>query len=269
MLASKSVETAPDTTNLVHLVDPNELPVGSKVAFVLKTVAIPGFSRSDKVEVQSEDQTLHTTLEVSDGSLVLQDSSTMLGSFDPLKSFGPSAFGKLQLRAIDASGAPGDWIPLGTLVRVPMIASVKCARATRAAAAAAAVAATRAADASDAPATTTGSAPPPPVNDTPTPAANDPTAQCTLNGTSLFLIDSISSDPQFTHSVSVPDGYTNPTLAVPRPSSGELYLHLRDDPAIANTITVPPNASTLSRINAGGVSAAAVTAHPHPDDGNR
>jgi hypothetical protein len=269
MLASKSVETAPDASNLVHLVDPNELPVGSKVTFVLKTVAIPGFSRSDKVEVQSEDQTLHTTLGVSDGGLVLQDSSTMLGSFDPLKSFGPSAFGKLQLRATDASGSPGDWIPLGTLVRVPMIASVKCARANRAAAAAAAVAATRAADASDAPATTAGSAPPPPVNDTTPPPANDPAAQCTLNGTSLFLIDSISSDPQFTHSVSVPDGYTNPTLAVPRPSSGELYLHLRDDPAIANTITVPANAATLSRTNATGVSAAAAIAHPPIDDGNR
>jgi len=269
MLASKSVEAAPDASNLVHLVDPNELPVGSKVTFVLKTVANPGFSRSDKVEVQSEDQTLHTTLEVSDGSLVLQDSSTMLGSFDPLKSFGPSAFGKLQLRAIDANGAPGDWIPLGTLVRVPMVASVKCARATRAAATAAAVAATRAADASDAPAATAGSAPPPPVNDTTTPPANDPNAQCTLNGASLFLIDSISSDPQFTHSVSVPDGYTSPTLAVPRPSSGELYLHLRDDPAIANTITVPPNASTLSRVSGGGISAAAVTAHPHADDANR
>jgi hypothetical protein len=69
--------------------------------------------------------------------------------------------------------------------------------------------------------------------------------------------------------VSVPDGYTNPTLAVPRPSSGELYLHLRDDPAIANTITVPPNAATLSKINASGVSAALATAHPHTDDGNR
>jgi hypothetical protein len=269
MLASKNVDTATtDTSNLVHLVDPNELPVGSRVTFVLKTVTVPGFSRADKVEVASEDQTLHTTLEVSDGSLVLQDSSTMLGSFDPLKNFGPSAFGKLQLRAIDASGAPGDWIPLGTLVRVPMIASVKCGRSTRAAAAAA-VAATRAADAADAPATTAGSAPPPPVNDTTPLPANDPNALCTLNGTSLFLIDSISSDPQFTHSVSVPDGYTNPTLAVPRPSSGELYLHLRDDPAIANTITVPPGAATLSRTNAAGVPAAAAAAHPRMDDANR
>ena len=269
ILASKSVEATPDANNLVHLVDPNELPVGSKVTFVLKTVAQPGFSRSDKVEVASEDQTLHTTLEVSDGSLVLQDGSTMLGSFDPLKSFGPSAFGKLQLRAIDSSGAPGDWIPLGTLVRVPVIASVKCARATHAAAAAAAAAATRAADASDAPATTAASGPPPPVNDTATPAANDPTVQCTLNGTSLFLIDSISSDPQFTHSVPVPDGYTNPTLAVPRPTNGELYLHLRDDPAIANTITVPPGAATLSRNTTTGVPVAAPAAHSRMDDVNR
>jgi hypothetical protein len=267
MLANKSVESAPDASNLVHLVDPDELPVGSKVTFVLKTVALPGFSRSDKVEVQSDDQTLRTTLEVSNGSLVLQDSSTMLGSFDPLKSFGPSAFGKLQIRAIDASGAPGDWIPLGTLVRVPVIASVKCARATHAAAAAAAAAAARAANASDAPETTEASGPPPPVNDTTTPAANDPNAQCTLNGSSLFLIDSISSDPQFTHSVSVPDGYTNPTLAVPRPSSGELYLHLRDDPAIANTITVPANATTLSKNNAGSVTATApVRAHTDGDE---
>jgi len=268
MLASKSVDAAPDASNLVRLVDPNELPVGSKVSFVLKTVALPGFTRADKVEVQSDDQTLHTTLDVSDGGLVLQDNSTILGSFDPLKSFGPSAFGKLQLRAIDASGAPGDWIPLGTLVRVPVIASVKCARATHAAVAAAAAAATRAADASDAPATTAASGPPPPVNDTATPAANDPNMQCTLNGSSLFLIDSISSDPQFTHSVSVPDGYTNPTLAVPRPSSGELYLHLRDDPTIANTITVPPNAATLSRINNGGVTTAA-TARAHTDGDER
>jgi hypothetical protein len=269
MLASKSVDAAPDASNLVHLVDPNELPVGSNVSFVLKTVALPGFTRGDKVELQSDDQTLHTTLGVSDGGLVLQDNSTILGSFDPLKSFGPSAFGKVQLRVIDASGAPGDWIPLGTLVRVPVIASVKCARATHAAAAAAAAAATRAADATEAPATTAASGPPPPVNDTATPAANDPNVQCTLNGTSLFLIDSISSDPQFTHSVSVPDGYTNPTLAVPRPSSGELYLHLRDDPTIANTITVPPSAATLSRINASGVTAAAATVRAHMDGGER
>jgi type II secretory pathway pseudopilin PulG len=246
LLANKTVEGETDGSNLVHLVDPNELPVGSKVDFVLKTSGQAGFTRADKVELASEDQTLHATLDISNG-LVLQDATTMLGSFDPLKSFGPSAFGKLHLRAIDASGAPGDWLPLGTLVRVPQIASVKCQRAARAAAASAEAAASRAASASDAPQTTQGSGPPPPVNAATTPAPNDPNAECTLNGTSLFLIDSIASDPQFTHSVSVPDGYTNSTLSVPRPATGELYLHLRDDPTVANTIVVPPSASTVSK----------------------
>jgi hypothetical protein len=56
---------------------------------------------------------------------------------------------------------------------------------------------------------------------------------------------------------------------VPRPSTGELYLHLRDDPAIANTITVPPNAATLSKINSGGVTATAATARPRTEGDDR
>lgn len=246
LLASRGIDSDPDASNLVRLIDPNELPVGSKVKFVLKTGAQPGFTRADKVEIASEDQTLHATLDINDG-LVLQDATTMLGTFDPLKLFGPSAFGKLQLRAVDASGAPGDWLPMGTLVRLPQVASVKCQRAARAAAASAAAAAARAASAPEAPEASEGHGPAPAVDAPAAPPANDANAQCTLNGSSLFLIDSIASDPQFTHSVSVPDGYTNPTLAVPRPSTGELYLHLRDDPTVANTIVVPPSAPTVSR----------------------
>ena len=240
-LASKSVQATPESGNLVRLADPNELPVGSTVTFVLKTTAQPGFSRADKVEVASDDQSLRTMLEIKDGGLVLQDSTTMLGSFDPLKSFGPSAFGKLQLRAVDSSGAPGDWMPLGTLVRVPVIASIKCLRPH-----AAAAATPRATTAND-PADTTDTGGAPPVSTSSAPAPSDPNAQCTLNGSSLFLIDAIASDPQFTHSVSVPDGYTNSTLAVPHPSAGELYLHLRDDPSVANTIVVPGGSAAVSR----------------------
>ena len=241
-LASKSVDGDAQGANLVRLVDPDELPVGSKIGFVLKTTRQPGFSRADKVEIASEDRSLRTTLEISDGGLVMQDTTTLLGSFDPLKSFGPSAFGKLQLRAIDASGAPGDWLPLGTLVRVPMVAGVRCQRLTKAAGAAAAAraAASDAAEAAE-------PAPAPPVSGAAPPPANDPAAQCMLNGNSLFLIDSVAADPQFTHSITVPDGYTSGTLAVPRPSGSELFLHLRDDPTIANTIQVPANASMLSR----------------------
>jgi len=237
-LASKTVEADPQASNLVHLVDSDELPMGSRISFVLKTTRQPGFSRGDKIEIASEDQSLHATLDISDGALLMQDTSTILGSFDPLKSFGPSGFGKLQLRAIDASGAPGDWLPLGTLVRVPTVAAVHCQRLGKPSPVTTAAAA---------PATTEGQ-PAPPVNGATPPAAVDPAAQCTLNGNSLFLIDSVSSDAQFTHSITVPDGYTSGTLTVPRPTGGELFLHLRDDPAVANTISVPANTTAVSRV---------------------
>ena len=64
-------------------------------------------------------------------------------------------------------------------------------------------------------------------------------AQCTLKGTSLFLIESVASDPQFTNSVSVPLGFLASTLTVPRPSDAGLYLKLRDDPSTVSTAVLP------------------------------
>jgi hypothetical protein len=38
----------------------------------------------------------------------------------------PSAFGALQFRAVDKTGADGDWQPLATLVRLPSLKEVRC-----------------------------------------------------------------------------------------------------------------------------------------------
>jgi hypothetical protein len=61
---------------------------------------------------------------------------------------------------------------------------------------------------------------------------------CRLSGTDLFLIDSVSADRQFHSPVQVPDGFPGNTLPVPHPASGELYVRLRDDPAIVNAATL-------------------------------
>jgi len=61
-----------------------------------------------------------------------------------------------------------------------------------------------------------------------------PELACKLSGSNLFLIDSISADAQFTQSVTVPDGFLGAALPVPHPKSGQLYLKLRDDPAVVN-----------------------------------
>jgi hypothetical protein len=61
---------------------------------------------------------------------------------------------------------------------------------------------------------------------------------CRLSGSDLFLIDSVAADPQFHNAVQVPDGFPGNTLPVPHPVTGELYVRLRDDPAVVNAATL-------------------------------
>jgi len=87
---------------------------------------------------------------------------------------------------------------------------------------------------------------------------------CRLSGGNLFLIDSVSTNPQFDHAMQVPDGFTGNVMPVPRPIDGQLYIRLRDDPAVVNTTTLlaqqlPPSADEIAR-------AAARHAAATPDD---
>jgi hypothetical protein len=68
---------------------------------------------------------------------------------------------------------------------------------------------------------------------------DDPDKSCTLSGSDLFLIDSVSATSHFTHPVSVPPGFADSTLSVPRPLGTILYLKLRDDPAAINSVALP------------------------------
>lgn len=63
--------------------------------------------------------------------------------------------------------------------------------------------------------------------------------QCTLSGDKLFLIDAVSTDPDFANAVTVPDGFVEATLTIPSPKGKTLYIKLRDDPASIGTANVP------------------------------
>jgi hypothetical protein len=68
---------------------------------------------------------------------------------------------------------------------------------------------------------------------------------CRLSGSDLFLIDSVSADPQFHNPVQVPDGFPGNTLPVPHPVAGELFVRLRDDPAVVNAATLGTQVLTV------------------------
>jgi hypothetical protein len=82
-----------------------------------------------------------------------------------------------------------------------------------------------------------------------------PELACKLSGSNLFLVDSISDDPAFTHPVQVPDGFLGSALPVPHPTVGPLYVKLRDDLSVINPTTLetqqlPPSPSDLARARA-------------------
>jgi hypothetical protein len=127
--------------------------------------------------------------------LTLQDTETALATLDPLKDFGPSAFGPIRFRPVSATGVAGEWAPLANLVRIPTLKEVRC--------------------------------------------SDNPDKPCTLSGSDLFLIDSVSSTSRFAHPITVPLGFADSTLTVPRPLGTILYIKLRDDPAVVNPVALP------------------------------
>jgi hypothetical protein len=125
--------------------------------------------------------------------MTLQNARVAVATLDPAKEFGGSAFGPLRFRRV-VNGITGEWQPLATLVRLPLLRDLQC--------------------------------------------PGDAASGCTLWGASLFLLDSVSGDPRFSQPTSIPDGFTGEALSVPRPTDGQLYLRLRDDPAVVSVATL-------------------------------
>jgi hypothetical protein len=124
-LVSKSIRLG-DTPSAISFGSQNELPLDGQISFLLKTEIPERFPRTEHIEVATADESFSTQLSVTDGSLVLRDSESVLAVFDPHKAFGPSAFGPLRFRPVQADGAKGDWQPLATLVRVPTLKEIRC-----------------------------------------------------------------------------------------------------------------------------------------------
>jgi len=79
-----------------------------------------------------------------------------------------------------------------------------------------------------------------------------PDLACKLSGSNLFLVEAVSSDPGFSHPVQVPDGFPGYTMPVPHPTDGNLYVKLRDDPAVVNLAglgaqELPPTSDEAAR----------------------
>jgi hypothetical protein len=223
-LLSKSV--TPGGASDILLSNSDDLPLSSLLTFILKSP--DNFPRNAQIEIETVDGTLRAVLTLApSGGLLLQDPHTVVATLDPLRSFGPSAFGALRLRALypaknprhkdndtasqpaqlanqttsddDITSPASDWLPLVTLVRLPVFTQIQC----------------------------------------PSEAAQP----CTISGNNFFLLQAISTDPEFTDPVRVPDGYTGANLSIPHPAASTIFFKLRDDPNSVDSaqLTIPPS----------------------------
>ena len=211
------------TPSPIQLASDQDLPLGGELTFFLKSRE--KFPRNEQIEIMqleppSKDPTdatadapLKTTLSVAAGTLTLEDNHSILATFDPLKTFGPSTFGQFRFRAVAADGTPGEWIPLATIVRLPTLTDLHC-----------------------------------PTGTGPASAAVAKQQPCQLTGSALYLIDSIAPDAAFANPVPVPEGFVDSTLSIPHPevaakvpasTPATFYIRLRDDPTVADAVTLP------------------------------
>jgi hypothetical protein len=129
-LLNKGVQESPTLTpSPVRFGSQDDLPVDGRLVFFLKSRVPANFPRSESVEVAAADGSFRTDLKLADGSLMLEDAKTAMGAVEPLSRFGASAFGPVEVRAKSADGVAGDWLPLGTLVRVPGFKELRCPHA--------------------------------------------------------------------------------------------------------------------------------------------
>ncbi|HMH15536.1 MAG TPA: hypothetical protein VK578_20720 [Edaphobacter sp.] len=127
LLSFKATSVQKDGALPVSFGTKDDILLEGKLTFVVQTK--DAFPRTQTIEVATADGSVHTVLSLATNNLVLQDDHTAVATLDPLKAFGQSAFGKLQMRPVAADGTPGNWTPLGVLVRAPQITAIHCTTA--------------------------------------------------------------------------------------------------------------------------------------------
>lgn len=188
-LTLKSRSLPKEQNPAIRLMGKDDLRVDVPVTLVLKSSG--NIPRNQEIEVGTVDGSLNTRLTFASGALVLQDSHTLRVTLDAVKALGGSVFGPVRFRAVEPGMDPGDWTPLGTLVRVPAVTTLVC----------------------------------------PAEASKSCELTGTSLFLIDAVGQTVSLDQALVDAVPVPEDFSDTTLQVPHPGVGPLYLRLRDDPA--------------------------------------
>lgn len=109
----------------IQINNPDALPLNTQLTFSIRSITPDKFPRDELIEIATADESFSTNLGLSNNGIRLENSRIAVATFDPARTFGPSAFGPLKFR-VTSKGVSGDWQPLATLVRLPTLKKLKC-----------------------------------------------------------------------------------------------------------------------------------------------
>jgi hypothetical protein len=125
-LIGQSVQPSPSSRESnIQLTDQGELPQDAVLTFAVRAQMPAIFARDETIEVAGTDESWSTVLSFGNGGLTLENGQVAVATFNPAKAFGASAFGPVRFRVM-AKTIPGDWQPLGNLVRLPILRDLAC-----------------------------------------------------------------------------------------------------------------------------------------------
>jgi len=117
-------DAAPARSPQLVLDSPDEIPAGARLSFTLKAEPGQHFTGHEVVEVGAGGSDATDRLTVGDG-LTLVDPTVLVASLVPAQALGSSAYGPLRARLVRGDVA-GDWLGVGTLVRLPRLRALEC-----------------------------------------------------------------------------------------------------------------------------------------------
>ncbi|WP_174549209.1 hypothetical protein [Novosphingobium rosa] len=122
--SSEPLHAEPGGALELSLGSPDEIPADTRLSFTLKAREKEHFSPRDSVEVATVNGEASTRLSIGNG-LTLVDQGIVVANLMPAQALGASAFGPLRARLV-RGGVAGEWMVLGSLVRLPKLRQVTC-----------------------------------------------------------------------------------------------------------------------------------------------
>lgn len=124
LLSTSLDRTAGKAAVPIRLSDAKMLPDDARIALSVRAIEGTRLTSADSLEIATEDQS--ASIRLADGSgFRLESPQVAIATFE-LAKLGRSTAGSLVFRLVQR-GVQGNWLPLGTLVRLPEIQSVTCA----------------------------------------------------------------------------------------------------------------------------------------------